>query len=292
MTTLRTWARAVRVHQWSKNGLLLLPALAAHLAPEGPTLLALAAGVLSFSFLASAVYLLNDIADLEHDRAHPTKRRRPIASGEIGVRAALVAMGVLSALSLVIALRLPLPFLGAWLAYLALTTAYSFALKRRVVVDVVVLAALYTVRVIAGATAVSVSLSRWFLAFSVFLFMSLALLKRLVETRGTDDRGGDALAGRGWRVADRPVLLGFGMASSVAAALVYCLYITGDQLSVLYSRPDLLWAGLPLLLYWLARVWLLAERGEVDEDPVVFAIQDAPSYVVAVLFALTVVAAS
>lgn len=292
MSTLRTWARAVRVHQWSKNGLLLLPALAAHLPPGGPTLLALGASVLSFSFLASAVYLLNDIADLEHDREHPTKRRRPIAAGEISVGAALVAMAVLSALSLVIALGLPLTFLGSWLAYLVLTTAYSFALKRLVVVDVVVLAALYTVRVIAGAAAVSVSLSRWFLAFSVFLFMSLALLKRLVETGRAEDRGGDALAGRGWRVGDRPVLLGFGMASSIAAALVYCLYITDDQLPALYARPDLLWIGLPLLLYWLARLWLLAERGEVDEDPVVFALQDAPSYVVAALFALMVVVAS
>lgn len=300
MKRLATWIRAVRVHQWSKNGLILLPALAAHLGPDPDTLVRLAAAFVSFSLLASAVYLLNDMVDLEHDRAHPVKRKRPLAAGEIGRGTALVVMAAAAVLSLLLALRLPADFLQAWLAYLVVTTAYSFWLKRVVVLDVVVLAALYTVRVVAGAAAVTVPLSRWFLAFSIFLFLSLALLKRFVETLGasegagagseTPEENGEAanLAGRGWELRDGPVLMGLGTASAVASALVYCLYISGDEVSHLYGRPDALWLGLPVLLYWLGRVWLLAGRGDVHEDPLLFALQDPASYGVLVALGLTV----
>jgi 4-hydroxybenzoate polyprenyltransferase len=297
--SLATWIRAVRVHQWAKNGLILLPALAAHLGPDPDTVARLAGAFVSFSLLASAVYLLNDMVDLEHDRAHPVKRKRPLAAGEIGRGAALVGMAGAAVLSLLLALRLPGGFLQAWLAYLVVTTAYSFWLKRVVVLDVVVLAALYTVRVVAGAAAVTVPLSRWFLAFSIFLFLSLALLKRFVETLGTSSPGagseasdddGEAtnLAGRGWESRDGPVLMGLGTASAVASALVYCLYISGGEVSSLYARPDVLWLGLPVLLYWLGRVWLLAGRGEVHDDPLLFALRDAASYAVLLVLGLTV----
>lgn len=295
---MTTWLRAIRVHQWAKNGLLVVPALAAHLEPGPGLLLTLLLAFASFSLLASAVYLLNDLVDLEHDRAHPLKRNRPLAAGKITPGGALAVMAVFAAGSFLLSLTLPTGFLWAWVSYLVLTTAYSFFLKRIVMLDVVVLAALYTVRVVAGAAAVEVPLSRWFLAFSVFVFLSLAMVKRLVETRGlaglpaespseTSSETpveGKTLAGRGWRSEDEPLLLGFGTAAAAASALVYCLYITGDEVVGLYGRPDLLWLGLPILLYWLARVWLLANRGELHDDPVVFALTDGASYAVGVGF--------
>ncbi|HZD04297.1 MAG TPA: hypothetical protein VE173_05245, partial [Longimicrobiales bacterium] len=176
---------------------------------------------------------------------------------------------------------------------LVLTTSYSFLLKRVVVLDVVILAALYTVRVVAGAAAVTVPLSRWFLAFSVFLFLSLALLKRLVEVAGASDRDEASVPGRGWEVGDLPILRSLGIGSGVVAALVYCLYITErPTVEELYAHPDLLWVGLPVILYWLSRVWLLANRGEVHDDPVVFALRDRVSYLVlALLVAMVMVAA-
>jgi len=284
-----TWARAIRVHQWAKNLLLVLPALAAHLAPTPPALGALLLAFFSFSLLASAVYLVNDLADLEHDRVHPIKRARPLASGQITPAAAGAAAVALAVLALLLALRLPVQFLEVWAAYLLLTTLYSFGLKRVVVLDVMVLGALYTARVVAGAAAVQVPLSRWFLAFAVFLFSSLAILKRMVEGLGVAAResGDERLGGRGWEVGDIPVLLGFGAACSVASALVYCLYITGDEVVRLYARPDVLWLGLPVLLYWLGRVWLLANRGIVHEDPLLFALHDRVSWVVAAALAVT-----
>lgn len=294
------WLRLVRIHQWAKNGLLLLPALAAHLSPTGAVLGHLGAAVASFSLLASALYVLNDLVDRDHDRRHPTKRHRPLAAGTVGTGAAVAVMAAFALISLGLAVTLPVEFLGAWAAYLVLTGAYSFVLKRVVVLDVVVLAALYTVRVVAGAAAVTVPLSRWFLAFSVFLFLSLALVKRWVEVAGVarapSEGAGPAasptVAGRGWSVVDLPLLRALGVSSAVAAALVYCLYITDEPAQELYRRPDLLWAGLPLLLYWLARVWLLAERGDVDDDPVVFALKDRASWVVLVLGVLMVVTAA
>lgn len=289
---MKAWLRAIRIHQWAKNGLIVVPALAAHRAPTADVVLGLVTALASFSLLASAVYLLNDLADLEHDRRHPLKRRRPLAAGEIDAGAALAAITILATASLAIALTLPLAFLATWATYLVLTTAYSFVLKRVVVLDVVVLAALYTARVVAGATAVTVPLSRWFLAFSVFVFLSLAMLKRLVETRGVADRDEQAVAGRGWRVGDLPLLMGFGAGSAVAGALVYCLYITGDEVLRLYEHPDLLWGGLPVLLYWFARLWLLADRGEVHEDPLVFALQDPASWASAALLAAVIVGAA
>ena len=284
---LAIWIRAIRVHQWAKNLLLVLPALAAHVTPAPAMLFRLGTAFLSFSLLASAVYLVNDIEDIENDRAHPIKRRRPLAAGEFGVGTAAVAAAVLAAIAFGLASRLPREFMLMWATYLALTTLYSFALKRVVVLDVMVLGALYTLRVVAGAAAMAVPLSRWFLAFAVFLFSSLAILKRMVESLGVASRDEESLAGRGWTVGDIPVLLAFGAACSVASSLVYCLYITSDEVSRLYAQPDILWLGLPILLYWVGRVWLLAYRGLVHEDPLLFAIRDRVSYVVAAAMAVT-----
>lgn len=279
--------RAIRPHQWSKNLLVLLPALAAHQAVTGDTLLALVTAMASMSFLASAVYLMNDVADVESDRRHPTKRQRPIAAGEISVGTATALASGLAAISFLLAWTLPTLFLWVWAGYLVATTGYSLGLKRLLALDVLILAALYTVRVIAGAVAVDVPLSRWFLAFSVFVFTSLALLKRATESWGAQGRDEAALSGRGWRVEDLPVLVALGMACAVASALVYCLYITGEDVVQLYSRPDLLWLGLPVILYWLARAWVLGQRGEMHDDPVAFALTDPASWACLIFFGFT-----
>ena len=292
---MTAWLRLLRPHQWSKNLLVLVPAFAAHRSFDGPLLLRLGLAFLLFSLVASAFYVANDLVDLEHDRAHPSKRTRPLASGAVPPGAAVaVAVALAGGAGVATALLLPPAFGLAVLVYAALTLAYSLGLKRAVLLDVLVLAALYTVRVVAGAAAVEVPLSRWFLAFSVFVFLSLALVKRAVELRGLARPGGrrvdDAtpVPGRGWLVSDLPVLRSLGLASAVAGALVYCLYITSEDVLRLYPRPDYLWLGLPLLLYWLGRVWILAARDEVADDPVVFALRDPTSYGVAALLLLSV----
>ncbi len=266
--------RALRPHQWAKNLLVVVPVLAAHRMPGSAVAIAFA----SFSLLASSVYLTNDVADFEHDRLHPRKKSRPVASGEVSKGAALVLSLLLLCASLLLALFLPRRFVLVWLTYLLATSAYSLGLKRRVMLDVLILAGLYTVRVVAGAVAVGVPLSSWFLAFSVFVFTSLALLKRAVEALETRELERESIRGRGWRVEDLPLLGAMGVSCAVAAGLVYCLYITGEDVSKLYVRPDLLWVGLPVLLYWLGRAWLMALRGEIHDDPVVFALEDSTSW--------------
>jgi len=285
------WARLLRPHQWAKNLLLLVPALAAHRVVDAALLLTLGQAVATFSLVASALYIVNDAVDLSNDRLHPSKRDRPLASGRIPIPAAvLFAAVLLVAAGAWIVVFLPRAFGITALVYAALSLGYSFGLKRAVLLDVLVLAALFTVRVVAGAAAVDVPLSRWFLAFAVFVFLSLALVKRAVELRGLAAIGGarGQAPGRGWRVEDLPVLQGLGVASAVAGVLVYCLYITSPDVLRLYSEPDYLWLGLPLLLYWLGRIWLLVARDEVADDPVVFALRDPSSYALAVLLALAV----
>jgi 4-hydroxybenzoate polyprenyltransferase len=277
--------RALRPHQWAKNALLMLPALAAHLPVTLSVLGVLLSGFVAFSLAASAIYVLNDLVDLPHDRCHVRKRRRPFAAGDVPIPVGIAMIAVLGVSSLLLTLPLPRPFLWVLLGYLALTTAYSFSLKRVPAVDVLALATLYTARVVAGAALVSVPLSRWFLAFSVFLFLSLALVKRVVELQGMLGPEGAAIPGRGYVLADIPVLTALGAGATLATALVYCLYITSSEVNRLYSRPDLLWLELPVLLYWQIRVWLLTGRRQMThDDPVVFALRDRASHVTLAVF--------
>lgn len=281
---LRIWLDALRVHQWAKNALLVLPLMAAHLTWTPELALSVAGGFGAFSLLASSIYLLNDLSDLPADRAHPTKRRRPLARGQISIPTAFLGVVVLIGTSVFLTTWLPVSFSLTLGVYLALNLGYSWGLKRIVVLDVVILAALYTVRVVAGATLAEIALTDWFLAFSVFFFLSLAVLKRVVELelhgelaqQPTDQR-------RPYEPADVPVLRTVGLVAGILSALVFCLYITGP-VRQLYTRPELLWAGLPLFLYWVVRIWLIAMRGEVEEDPVVFVLRDAPSYLVLAAF--------
>lgn len=291
----RSLLRAMRPHQWMKNVLVLLPALAAHLAWTADHALRLAAGSLAFCLLASAVYLVNDVIDAPHDRLHREKRHRPIARGELSVPAAMAAALGLLGLAAALAAGLPPAFQAVLAGYLATTTAYSLALKRQPLVDVIVLAMLYTTRLAAGAALVSVPLSRWFLAFSIFFFLSLALAKRALEMRAGASAvvtGASRTVARGYVAEDLPFLVSLGVSSAVASSLVYGLYITDGAVAELYGRPDLLWLGLPILLYWQARVWLRTSRGAMHHDPVVFALRDRTSYALFAGFLLVVALAS
>lgn len=284
----RTLPRAMRPHQWAKNTLLFLPAIAAHLRWEASAFLTLILGFVAFSFVASAVYLMNDLADLPHDRRHPTKKNRPLAAGDLTIPAAVAAATMLLIISAIVSFSLPGTFRLVLATYFGLTVAYSLILKRRIVVDVIALATLYTIRVVAGATLLSVPLSRWFLAFSVFFFFSLALVKRVIELKATEAASEERVAGRGYRAEDLPILLSLGAAAISASSLVYCLYITGNEVNQLYENPDMLWLGLPIFLYWQARIWLLANRQAVDDDPVSFALKDRMSYLSGLSFLLIV----
>ena len=279
----RDWFRALRPYQWVKNVLVFVPLVAAHETGAGSYLVA-AGMFVALSAVASGTYLLNDLLDLPHDRGHPAKRHRPMAAGKvpllpmIGIGAALAAGGLALAFWLSAAA-------GLWvLAYLAVTCAYSLSLKRKIFIDVVALALLYAVRVLAGAAAVSVPLSPWLLAFFLFLFLALAIVKRQGELRGS---GRSASSGRAYLAEDFPVVVALGAASGFASVVILTLYIQSPETGERYARPELLWLICPLLLYWLGRMALLAGRawGEGgskrlpdNDDPLIFALRDRTSW--------------
>ncbi len=269
--------RALRPHQWAKNLLLFLPLVAAHRLVDPAALASAAIAFVAFCLVASSAYLLNDMTDLQADRAHPRKRARPIASGALSIPAAAALCAVCLAAGALLSTQLPLGFAAALAAYFVITLAYSLALKRMAVVDVVALAGLYTTRVVAGAFAVAVDLSFWLLAFAMFLFFSLALVKRYAELVGAHAQS-EALPGRGYVAADRAAVLAMGTASAMMSTLVLALYMNGDTVRTLYSRPEALWLLCPLLVFWTCRLWLLAARGQMDDDPVLFAMRDPASY--------------
>lgn len=277
---LRASIAALRPHQWSKNALLLLPMV---LAPRLPTRLALSQGllaVLAFSLSASAGYVLNDVLDLKADRVHPTKRHRPFASGELPV-----AFGPILVLALVIVsfglalLFLPHAFAVMLAIYFAGTLSYSFYLKRQLLVDVLVLAGLYTHRILAGGIAAGVAVSSWLLGFSMFFFTSLAFAKRYVELKAASDNS--QIKNRGYFPTDKEMVTSMGTSSGYIAALVFMLYVESGAVRVNYRAPAILWLVLPILLYWLGRVWLLAGRGQMQDDPVKFALRDLLSLICA-----------
>jgi 4-hydroxybenzoate polyprenyltransferase len=289
---VRALARALRLHQWAKNLLVLVPLLTSHRLVDGPSATAALFAFIAFCLTASAVYLGNDLIDLEDDRRHPTKRLRPLASGELSVA---MAWGLIPALLVgaasVALLTLPWQFGAILAAYVAANFLYSFALKRIALVDVFVLAGLYTLRILAGAAAIGVPVSHWLLALSLFAFLSLACAKRFVEVAGVAARDEAGVGGRGYLAGDGPLLGTLGTASGCISVLVFALYITSVDVVVLYRSPALLWFAVPLLLYWIARVWLHAYRGTLHEDPVLFALHDIPSYVTGIAILLAMLAA-
>ncbi|KRE09790.1 hypothetical protein ASE63_04515 [Bosea sp. Root381] len=286
--------RAMRPHHWLKNGLVFVPILLNH---DVFDIRALGHGLLafvSFSLLASAIYLLNDIVDVEADRRHPTKCKRPLAAGEITERQAYAAVPFLMVVSFGLAWFAPRPdlFLLALGAYLVLALAYLFVLKRKLLVDVLGLAALHTLRILAGNAAADIPLSSWLLAFSMFLFLSLALVKRYAELRITQDQSGLKKAGRGYHAEDIEALSQLGMASGCTCALIMALYVDSAAVKELYRHPELIWLLCPIILYQMARIWFLARRGQMPDDPLVFMIRDWRSQVTGLAVVVIMVAAS
>ncbi|MDO9435497.1 UbiA family prenyltransferase [Hydrogenophaga sp.] len=277
--SLKTVLRAIRLKQWSKNGLLFVPLLAAHSLDSELWGLLLMAFV-SFGLCASATYLVNDLLDLPNDRAHRIKRHRPLASGAIGIPTA-VALGVaMLVLAFALAFAVSLGFAVVLLAYTVTTLAYSLVLKRLALIDVLVLSGLYTLRIGAGAVASGVDLSNWLLAISIFLFLSLALVKRCAELEELVDEQRTLAPGRGYQPRDLASLRTMGMASGFLAVMVLALYIDSQNSQKLYVHPDMLWAAAPVLLLWVMRIWLKTGRRELHgEDPLQFALKDPFSWI-------------
>ncbi|MFP8835114.1 UbiA family prenyltransferase [Hydrogenophaga sp. XSHU_21] len=276
--SLKTVLRAIRLKQWSKNGLLFLPLLAAH--SLDPLLwLQLFVAFVAFGLCASATYLLNDLLDLPNDRVHRIKRLRPLASGALPISTAVGLGAVMIVAAFALAAWVGGAFAAVLLLYTALTLAYSMAWKRIALFDVLLLATLYTLRIGAGAVATGVDLSNWLLAISIFLFLSLALVKRCAELEEAVDDNQAPAPGRGYQPRDLPSLRAMGMASGFMAVLVLALYIDSPNSRALYAQPDLLWAAAPVLLLWVMRIWLKTGRRELHgEDPLAFALKDPFSW--------------
>lgn len=286
---------AARPHHWLKNGLLFVPMWLGHDVTIGNALLVLI-GAACFSAMASAGYLVNDLLDVAADRGHRTKRLRPIAAGRLSVGTARVAAGIaVVGATVVSAAALGGAFTALLLLYLGLTLVYSTWLKRLALVDVVMLAGLYTLRLFAGGVAVDVELSSWLLAFSTFVFLSLAFAKRYTEVvLHTDEAeaSGEPVQVRGYLTVDAPLLIQFGVASTFAAVMVFAMYLDSATVTDLYQRPRVLWLLLPVMLYWLGRVWLMTSRGSMNDDPVVFALRDRVSWACGAVAVLLVMLAN
>lgn len=281
-----TVLRAMRPYQWSKNLLVFLPMLAAHDMHVFPAALA---AFVAFSLMASSVYLLNDLADLAADRAHPRKCTRPFAAGEIPAAKGVMMAGFLIVMSLLVAILMTTPeFLAALGIYYVATFAYSFWLKRKLVLDVMVLAGLYTTRLIGGAAATAVVLSPWMLGFAMFLFLALAAVKRQAELTDVAADGDGTAPGRAYIKDDLPMVRGIALSSGHAAVLVLALYITNEDTQELYSEPGALWLLCPILLYWIMRMVMATHRGWMTDDPIVFAAKDPGSRLLIAAAALVV----
>lgn len=290
-STARATLRELRPHQWAKNILILVPLFAAHRAGNLQSLSQALLAVVAFCLCASSVYVLNDLLDLEADRGHPRKSKRPFAAGTLSLAAGLVLAPCLLAAAVALAIFLPWKFQLVFTTYYTLTLAYSFALKGLAIIDALVLAGLYTLRIIAGAAAVSVPLSFWLLLFAVFLFLSLAFVKRFAELDALRREQRLRAAGRGYHVEDLPILQSLGTAAGYLSVLVLALYINSPDIEALYRRPKFIWMLCVLMLFWVSRVWMKAQRGEMHDDPVVFALKDRVSLAVGLLAAMTVAVA-
>ena len=276
----RDWWRALRIHQWLKNLLLLVPLLTSFRFFNATAVWNAGLAFLSFSLVASGTYLLNDLRDLQSDRSHPRKRYRPFAAGELSIPVGALVAGGLIVSGALAAATVSWRFLACVAGYLALSLMYNLVFKSRPLLDVVVLAVLYTLRVFAGAVAIDVRLSSWLLVFSVFIFLSLALVKRCTELLVVPMSGQQSIAGRGYRAQDLTVLLSLGVGAALCAVAVLALFINDPETQAQYESPRLLWLVQPLVCTWIARVWMRTSRGEMHDDPIVDAMRDKVSYLV------------
>ena len=274
------------MHQWSKNLLIFVPVALGGKITDVALLAKAGVAFAAFSLVASSVYLLNDMLDLESDRCHPDNRRRPFAAGDLSLLWGMAMAPVLLVTGFLMAWLLAPKFLMVLAGYYVLTFAYSFYLKRLVLADIVVLAGLYTFRIFAGGVATSTVLTYWLLTFSGFLFLSLALVKRTSELLMAKEQGTEVNSRRGYQIGDISQLSSFGSAAGYLSILVFALYLRSPQVSFIYPRPDLLWFVCPFLLYWISRMWLKTHRGEMHSDPLVYAMKDRGSYVIIGVMAL------
>lgn len=280
---LKAWSKALRMHQWTKNLLIFIALLAAHQFFNVNAWTHAILGFIAFSLCASSVYIVNDLLDLSADRQHPRKRTRPFASGALPIIQGIAASPLLLIAGLIIAFSISLQFCALLVAYTLITHTYSLTLKRVPMLDVIVLAGLYTLRIIAGAIAIEVPLSFWLLAFSMFLFLSLAMIKRYTELRLILGQDGTTLANRGYAIDDLPLVQSMGAASGYLSVLVLALYINNQASEAIYRHPKVMWLICPLMLYWISRAWLKAHRGQMNDDPVVYALKDKISLAVVMM---------
>jgi 4-hydroxybenzoate polyprenyltransferase len=284
-TNLSTWRRMLRMHQWMKNLLLFVPMLAAHQIMNPDSWFALVVAFFSFSLCASSVYIVNDLLDLESDRLHPRKRLRPFASGLVPAWMGVAIAPVLLLVSLILARYVGGMFMPWLLFYFGLTCVYSWGLKRLILIDCLTLAMLYTLRIVAGAAAIRMGLSFWLLAFSVFLFLSLAFIKRYAELQVQVLNNKEKAHGRGYYTSDAPLVQMLGIASGYASVMVLALYLNSDAVLKLYRIPEFVWGAVPVMLFWVSWMWMRAHRGEMHDDPLVFAVKDKGSLAAGVAFA-------
>ena len=291
-TSLRAWRKGLRLHQWSKNILVFVPLVLAHELTDVWAWAKVLTGFLCMGIMASATYLVNDLADLSSDRRHRSKQFRPLASGALPIRSALLVIGPMIVVSLGVMAWLSPAAALCLVVYAGFTLSYSLRLKRVAMLDITILGLLYTIRLIMGQILAAAPGSTWLLTFSMFFFCSMALTKRHSEIEVASASGLTELRGRGYRVKDAPLTLSMGVAFSAASILIVVLYLTGEAFpSGLYRHPHRLWV-VPILLHlWLARVWLLAHRGEMNDDPVAFALRDRFSILLGVVLGATFVAA-
>jgi 4-hydroxybenzoate polyprenyltransferase len=276
--TIKAFLKAIRIHQYVKNILLFIPLLLAHTLLNIPLLTASAWGFISFCLLASGTYLLNDLLDLEADRLHKTKCRRPLASGVMPLPLGLILCPTLIVAALIIAMCLSKTFLIVLLTYFMLTLTYSFYLKRKALLDVFALSLLYTLRILAGMALLQMGYSNWLIIFSLFFFTSLAFVKRYTELSDLSNSERKALYGRGYHVDNLQMIATFGVCAGFLSVLVFTFYLNSVRAVAMYTHPQFLYLICPTLLYWLSRIWLKASQNEMHEDPIVFAIKDKTSY--------------
>ena len=287
-TTPADWINALRLYQWLKNLLLFIPLLAAHRFTEWPLIKDAFLAFFCFGLCASSVYILNDLLDIQDDRHHARKQKRPLASGRVPIQSGLIVFPLLLIAAFGLGIRLlPFEFTIGLATYYILTLAYSMCLKRWMIIDVITLAMLYTIRVIVGGVTLAIPLSFWLLTFSMFIFLSLALIKRYAELYPLRLKNNNEKArGRGYFPSDLQMIASMGTASSYMAVLVLALYINDGRTTELYSHHKLIWMACPLLLIWVSRMWMLAHRGVMNEDPLIFALSDRMSLVIGALLIL------
>jgi len=283
--SLKIISKAFRYHQWAKNFLIFLPLFLAHAYQVDLWKISILAFI-AFSFTASSIYIINDLFDLEADRKHPKKRKRPFASGALSISQGIMLYGATASLAVVLAALIGYEFFICLLIYFLANLAYTLRLKQVHSLDIIMLAGMYTIRIIAGSKTTGIEVSQWLLAFSTFLFFGLAALKRFVEVSGLSP--GQLAAGRGYYAEDKVPLAALGGASSLMACLVLALYFNSPAVDQLYVRPDVLWLILPIHMYWVSSIWVLASRGKIDDDPVLYTIKSRTTYVLAAMVGLVV----